>query len=58
MREEAQDPAIYEDFERLNRVVAGLDRERGIEPSTQAEVRRIAEEEVIIGEEPPTTTPE
>ena len=58
MREEWKDPTIYEDFERLNRVVSELDSELGIEPPTRAVVHRIVEEEVDIGEESPTTTPE
>jgi hypothetical protein len=58
MREELKDPCIYEDFERINRVVSDLDSELGIDPPTQAAVRRIVEEEVDIGEESPTTTPE
>jgi len=44
---------LYEDFERLNRLLTDLDRERGIEPITQGEARRVVEDEAVIGEEPP-----
>jgi hypothetical protein len=55
MREEHGDPELYEDFERLDRRLADLERERGIEPLTQARVLRIMKDETIIGEESPTT---
>jgi hypothetical protein len=32
MREEWKIPALYEEFEHLGRVLADLERERGIEP--------------------------
>jgi hypothetical protein len=56
IREARKDPTIYENFERLNRLVADLYSEQGIEPLTPTEVRRIVEYEAIIGEEPTTTT--
>jgi len=56
VREERQDPTFYENFERLNRLVADLYSERGIEPLTRGEVRRIVEDEAAIGQEPSTTT--
>jgi hypothetical protein len=56
MREEYENPALYEDFQRLNRLVADLDSERGIEPLTQESLRQLMEDEAVLGEEPPTTT--
>ena len=55
IREEQKDPAVYEEFELLNQLMADLDGERGIEPPTQDQVRRIVQDEATIGEEPPTT---
>ena len=55
LREEHGDPEIYEDFERLDRLLADLERERGIEPLTQARGLRIMKDEAIIGEAPPMT---
>jgi hypothetical protein len=55
LREEYGDAEIYEDFERLERVVADLDRERHVEPTTQEVVLRILKDESTIGEEPSTT---
>ena len=54
-REERGDPAMYEDFERLNRVVTDLDRERGIAAHPQEWLRRLMTDEAVIGEEPFTT---
>ena len=54
MREEQKDPAIYEEFERLNQLMADLDSERGSEPPTQELLRRMVEDEAALGEEPPT----
>jgi hypothetical protein len=42
---------LNEDFERLDRLLRDL--ERGIEPITQGEMRRVVEDEAVIGEEPP-----
>jgi hypothetical protein len=55
-RQERADPTMYEEFERLNRLGADLDRERGIEAHTQEWLRRLIKDEAIIGEESPTTT--
>jgi hypothetical protein len=55
LREEYGDAEIYEDFERLDRVVADLDRERHVEPNTQEVVLRILKDESTIGEESSTT---
>ncbi len=52
MREEQEDPSVYEDFERLERLVSDLSDERGIAPPTRETVRRIMEDEAIVGEEP------
>jgi hypothetical protein len=56
MREEYENPALYEDFQRLNRLVADLDSERGIEPLTQESLRQLMEDEAVLGEEPRPTT--
>jgi hypothetical protein len=53
MREEENDPTVYEDFERLDRLVADLNRERGIAPPMGGRVRRIMEDETVVGEESP-----
>jgi hypothetical protein len=53
MREEENDPTVYKDFERLNRLVADLNRERGIAPPMEGRVRRIMEDETVVGEESP-----
>ena len=55
-REERADPAMYEEFEWLNRLVTDLDRERGIAAHPQEWLRRLMTDEAVIGEEPPTTT--
>ncbi len=44
-------PAMYEEFERLSRVVADLERERGIEPPTEGLLRQAMEDEAIAGED-------
>jgi hypothetical protein len=58
MREELGFPMMYGDFEHLCRMLADLDRERGIAAPTQERLRQLMEEEAIRGEEPPTTTTE
>ena len=58
MREEQKDHAIYEEFERLERSITDLDRERGIEHFTRAELRRVMEDEAVLGEEPSASTAE
>jgi hypothetical protein len=50
-RAERGDPTMYEEFERLNRLGEELDRERGIEPHPQEWLRRIMEEEAVVGVE-------
>ena len=50
-REERGDPAMYEEFERINRVGVGLDRERDIEPHPQEWLRRLMEDESVVGAE-------
>ena len=50
-REERADPAMYEEFERLNRVGVELDRERGIEPHPQDWLRPLMEDEAVVGAE-------
>ena len=52
MREDQEDPTFYEDFERLYRLVADLGGERGMQPLTRDQLRRIVEEETIVGQEP------
>jgi hypothetical protein len=58
MRQEREDPALLEEFERLVGVVANLDRERGIGALTPELARKLLEEEAVIGEDPPTTPTE
>ena len=45
------DPTFYEDFERLDRLVADLGGERGMPPLTRDQVRRIVEDETVLGQE-------
>jgi hypothetical protein len=56
LREEWGNPAVYEEFERLNRVVTDLDREQGIAANTQEWLHRLMTDEAVRGEEPPPTT--
>jgi hypothetical protein len=58
MREEVGFPMMYGDFEHLCRLLADIDRERGIAAPTQERLRQLMEEEAVRGEEPPTTTTE
>ncbi len=58
MREEWQDPTIYEEFERLPRLVDDMFRERGILVPTPEAMRQVLKEEAVRGEEPRTTTTE
>ncbi len=51
MREEENDPTVYEDFERLDRLVADRSSERGMPPPTREQLRRIMEDETVIGQE-------
>jgi hypothetical protein len=56
MRQEQEDPTVYEDFERLERLVADFSSERGMPPPTREQLRRIMEDETVIGEEPSPST--
>ena len=52
MREEYKAPDIFEDFERLNRLVEDRNSERSFEPPTKEQLRQLIEYEATIGEEP------
>ena len=56
LREEWQDPALYEQMEYFYRLMADMERERGIEPPTLGQLREMMEYEAFLDEEPPTTT--
>jgi hypothetical protein len=58
MREEHGDPAYFEEFEYLCRVVDEMDRKRGIPPLTLEQLRQYMELNATMDEEPPTTTTE
>jgi hypothetical protein len=58
LRQEREDPALLEEFERLVGVMANLDRERGIGALRPELARKLLEEEAVIGEDPSTTTTE
>ena len=58
MREEYGDPAYYEEFEYLSRVMDEMDRKRGIPPLTLEQLRQNMELDATLDEEPPTTTTE
>jgi hypothetical protein len=53
MREVENDPTVYEDFERLDRLVADINKEQGIPVPTGERLRRIMEDETTVGEESP-----
>jgi hypothetical protein len=53
MRQEQEDPTFYEDFERLERLVADMSGERGMPPPTRDQLRRVVEDETVIGQERP-----
>jgi hypothetical protein len=55
VREEREDPTLYEEFERLHRLVADIDRKPGIETPTKELLRPIMEAEAVVAEEPTTT---
>jgi hypothetical protein len=55
MREEWQDPKLYEEFEYLCRVLGEMDRRRGAAPP-RVFARKVLEVDATIDEEPPTTT--
>jgi hypothetical protein len=50
-REERGDSAMYEEFERIKRLRVELDRERDIEPHPQDWLRRLMEDEAVVGAE-------
>jgi hypothetical protein len=56
MRAEQNDPTFYENFERLDRLVADFSGERGMPPPTREQMRRILEDETVIGQEPSPAT--
>ena len=57
LREEWQDPNLYEEFEYLCRVMDEMGRRRGVPPA-RVFVRKVLESDATIDEEPPTTTTE
>jgi hypothetical protein len=56
LREEWEDPALYEDFEYLSRLIAETDSERGVSVPKQEQVRQVLEAMATSGQEPPTKT--
>ena len=58
LREEWQNPTLYEETEYLSRLMADIDRERGVAPPTQRQLRETMEFEAVLGEELPITTTE
>ena len=58
MRREQEDPTFYEDFDRLVRLVADMSGERGTPPPTQEQLRRVVQDETVIGQEEPSPAPE
>jgi hypothetical protein len=57
MREEDKEPAYFEDFEYLMRRMVDMNRERGVPAApTQEWLRRLMEDEAVVGEEPPALT--
>ena len=58
MRREQEDSTFYEDFERLDRLVADMSGERGMPPPTRDQLRRVVEDETVIGQEEPSSAPE
>jgi hypothetical protein len=60
IRQEAKDPMVMEDFERLNALMADIDRQHGVgdEETTPQHLRRFIEDELAsTGEESPTQAP-
>jgi hypothetical protein len=55
LREEWSYPALFTEFERLSRLMAELDRERGGAAPTREILHQYMEYEAVIGEESPTT---
>jgi hypothetical protein len=58
MREEQNDPTVYEDFERLDRLVTDMSGERGMPPPTREQLRRIMQDETVVGQEGPSAATE
>jgi hypothetical protein len=58
MREEQNDPTVYEDFERLDRLVTDMSGERGMPPPTRKQLRRIMQDETVVGQEGPSAAAE
>jgi hypothetical protein len=55
-RKEWEDPTVYEQFGYLCRVLAEIDRKRGIPAPTQEQLRQTMEYQTTIDREPPTTS--
>ena len=55
LREEWQDPALSEQFEYFYRLMADMERERGIESPTQGQLREMLGQEALLDEDPSTT---
>jgi hypothetical protein len=55
LREEWEDPALYDEIDYLGRLVSDIDRERGIKAPTQGQLRETMEYEAFLGKEFPTT---
>ena len=55
LREDWKAPELFTEFERLGRLLAELDRERGIAAPRQEILHQYMEYEAVIGEESPTT---
>jgi len=53
-----QDPTLQEEFEYVSRLMAEMDRKRGVAAHSRERLRRIVEDEAVVGGEPPTTTTE
>jgi hypothetical protein len=49
-RKEWDDPELYREFERLNGLMADLDRERSVPDLTQEQVRSFFEDQTVLGE--------
>ena len=56
MREQEEDPSLFEEFEHLCQVLDETDRKRGVAPRTQEWLRRFIEDEASIGEDRPSAT--
>jgi hypothetical protein len=56
IREEWQNPALYEQFEQVSHLLDAMNHERGIPEPTQEVLRQGLVEEATMGDEPPTTT--